>query len=104
MSISENDAIGTDLNGEVYIDPIDNLIDDMKHCNIKKSPLTIYIAGLWEKLTLDIVIEKYYDVESGQELLNITPPTWFHTIEQRYQKILFRLIEPFLESHLKNTQ
>ena len=99
--ISDKDSICQECCAEVQDNSIDDLIDNINYYSIKPTPITIYIAGLLEKLTKELIIEKYYNPEIGQYCLNINPPRWFYSIETKYQTILIRVIEPVLESYLK---
>tara|TARA_B100000989_G_scaffold295887_1_gene277901 strand:+ start:2408 stop:2716 length:309 start_codon:yes stop_codon:yes gene_type:complete len=82
-------------------DSIDNLCESMNDCNVDNSQITVYIATVLEKLVKEMVYEKKYDDDSGQYYLNITPPIWFNGLEERYQRILIKLIEPVLEHYMK---
>lgn len=88
-----------EIDAEVNVE--DTLVNSMQNCGIEKQPLTIYIAGLLERLTRDIVYEKVYDVEAGQHILNINPPMWFYSLETKHQQILSKLLEPVLDYYLK---
>ena len=80
---------------------IDDLGNIFEEVSVEQDPITIYVAKLFDKLKEETVIRKYYDSRAGMNRLNITPPTWFYTIEQKYQDILIRIVEPFLEERLK---
>ena len=84
-----------------YIDPDDVFNASMEHCQLKDQPIVIYISELLEKLTNEMKFVKYYDTEEGQYRLSINPPIWFNSIDNKYKKILYKLIEPVLENILK---
>lgn len=83
-------------------DPMDELCDSMNDCSIDNSQITIYISSILEKLTKEMNYEKKYDAESGLYYLDITPPLWFNSLDEKYKKILIKLIEPVLQDFMKN--
>ena len=83
-------------------DPMDELCNSMNYCNVDNNQLTIYIATILEKLTKEMKYEKKYDIESGLYYLDITPPIWFNSLDEKYKKILIKLIEPVLQNFIKN--
>jgi len=100
MANIENAGFRNDRCTEVKIDIVEDLTDNMEQCSTNNQPLTIYIADLLEKLTKEISIEKYYDSEAGQYRLNIEPPKWFNSIDTKYQNILYKLLEPYLDVYI----
>lgn len=83
-------------------EPMNELCESMNECNVDNSQITIYIATILEKLTKEMNYEKKYDIESGQYYLDITPPDWFNGLENKYQKILIKLIEPVFQEFMRN--
>jgi len=81
---------------------MDELCDSMNDCNVNNNQLTIYIATLLEKFVKEMIYENKYDVEAGQNVLHITPPKWFNSINVKYQDILIKLIEPSLNHFMHN--
>ena len=83
-------------------DPIDNITNDFTRCGLNREPITIFIAGLLEKLVKEMKYIKEYDIESGQYILKMEPPGWFEGLDEKYKKILIKLIEPVLSYYIKN--
>ncbi len=79
----------------------DLLLENMENLNISKQPITIYIANLLEKLVNEMIYEKVYDVEEDKYCLNIKPPIWFNSLDDKYKKILIRLIEPVIKYYIE---
>jgi hypothetical protein len=79
----------------------DELADAMHGCTVQNQPFTIYISELLGRLTRECVYEKVYDVERGEYILNIKPPTWYYSLEEKYQLVLIRLLEPVFDHYLK---
>tara|TARA_B110001452_G_C15235127_1_gene427649 strand:- start:598 stop:903 length:306 start_codon:yes stop_codon:yes gene_type:complete len=82
-------------------DNMEEITDSFNNVSVEKQHLTIYIAGLLERLIKEMIYEKYYDPTMGQFCLNITPPKWFYSLDNQSQKILIKLIEPVLAEYLK---
>jgi len=106
MDIESMDIESMDISGQ---DPLDKLMNKMDTMNIMEFTSdhktehthTHKIAHLLEKLTNQISCAKYFDNSTNQYMLNIIPPTWFYDIDEKYQDILMKLIEPILESRLR---
>lgn len=82
-------------------DPMDELCDSMNDCSVDNTQITIYISTILEKLINEINYEKKYDNESNMYYLDITPPIWFNSLDEKYKKILIKLIEPTLQEFMK---
>jgi hypothetical protein len=76
-------------------------IIEFTHYHKTEHTHTHKIAHLLEKLTNQISCAKYFENSINQYMLNITLPTWFYDIDKKYQEILMKLIEPVLESRLR---
>ena len=83
-------------------DEMNDLCDSMNDCSVDNNQITIYIATILEKFIKDMDYQKKYDNEAELYYLDINPPPWFYGIEEKYQKILIRLIEPVLQEYIKN--
>lgn len=82
-------------------EPMNELCESMNECNVNNSQITIYIATILEKFTKEMIYEKKYDTKAGLYYLDITPPLWFNSLEEKYKKILIKLVEPVLQEFMK---
>ena len=82
-------------------DSLDQLCDSMNDCNIDNNQLTIYISTILEKLTKEMIYEKKYDTEKALYYIDIIPPIWFNTLEEKYKNILISLLKPVLQELIK---
>ena len=68
-------------------DENDELCESIESTNLNDDPTTIYISGLLEKLTNEMIIK-----EKDSESVNIILPDWFQSLHPKYQKILFTIL------------
>ena len=76
------------------------LTDSMNTLNITNNINTIMIAKLAEKLTKEMNYSKTFIKEKNGYNLNVELPGWFHDLDNKYQTILIKLIEPVLNHYI----
>ena len=76
------------------------LTDSMNTLNITNNINTIMIAKLLEKLTSEMEYTKTFIKEKNGYNLNILFPGWFYNLDNKYQNILIKLIEPVLRHYI----
>tara|TARA_B100000287_G_scaffold426868_1_gene475498 strand:+ start:1824 stop:2195 length:372 start_codon:yes stop_codon:yes gene_type:complete len=76
------------------------LTDSMNTLNITNNINTIMIAKLAEKLTREMNYSKTFIKEKNGYNLNVELPGWFHDLDNKYQNILIKLIEPVLNYYI----
>lgn len=79
----------------------DDLIESISNLNVTNQPLTIYISTLLEKLSKEITSNKVTQIDNGKPTIEFYLPSWFNSIDEKYQNILLKLIEPVLYSESK---
>ena len=72
----------------------------MNTLNITNNINTIMIAKLLEKLTSEMEYTKTFIKEKNGYNLNILFPGWFYNLDNKYQNILIKLIEPVLRHYI----
>ena len=90
----------TNMNICHYIPEIeeDDLVNSISNLNLINQPLTIYISTLLEKLSKEIKSNKIINIQTGKNNIEFYLPSWFNTIDVKYQNILLKLIYPVLYS------
>tara|TARA_Y100000389_G_scaffold203619_1_gene252717 strand:+ start:2962 stop:3312 length:351 start_codon:yes stop_codon:yes gene_type:complete len=76
------------------------LTDSMNTLNITNNINTIMIAKLLEKLTREMNYSKTFIKEKNGYNLNVELPGWFQDLDNKYQTILIKLIEPVLNHYI----
>lgn len=76
------------------------LTDSMNTLNINNNINTIMIAKLLEKLTREMNYSKTFIKEKNGYNLNVELPGWFQDLDNKYQTILIKLIEPVLNYYI----
>ena len=76
------------------------LTDSMNTLNINNNINTIMIAKLLEKLTKEMNYSKTFIKEKNGYNLNVELPGWFYDLDNKYQTILIKLIEPVLNYYI----
>ena len=76
------------------------LTDSMNTLNITNNINTIMIAKLLEKLIKEMNYSKTFIKEKNGYNLNVELPEWFNDLDNKYQTILIKLIEPVLNYYL----
>jgi|SaaInlStandDraft_1057018.scaffolds.fasta_scaffold430475_1 hypothetical protein len=75
-----------------------DLSELLESSNIEDDPITLYISRLLERLTKEMIIKR-----KSSDKVNIILPNWFKSLEPKYQKILFTILEPILKDCLHNS-
>lgn len=81
-------------------DPVNNITESLNNCELK-DPYTIYVAKLVERFIKEMKIEKIQD-NSDKNTLNIYPPNWFNSLDNRTKKLIIDIIEPVSEYYMNN--
>ena len=77
------------------------LTDSMNALNFSNNNInTIMIAKLVEKLIKEMNYTKTFIKEENGYNLNVELPGWFHDLDNKYQTILIKLIEPVLNYYI----
>lgn len=77
------------------------LTDSMNALNLNNNINTIVITKLVEKLTSEMNYSKIFIKEKNCYYLNIELPDWFNDLDNKYQSILIKVIEPVLNHYIR---
>lgn len=76
------------------------LTDSMNALNFTNNINTSVIAKMVEKLTQEMNYTKTFVKEKNGYNLNVQLPQWFYDLDNKYQNILIKLIEPVLNYYI----
>ena len=77
------------------------LTDSMNALNLNNNINTIVITKLVEKFTSEMNYSKIFIKEKNCYYLNIELPEWFNDLDNKYQSILIKVIEPVLNHYIR---